>query len=171
MAEFASLNLLDELKFQSALIQLALFTKNMSKSVIDNFPGLTVDERKLMSTIHKLVYGNIINDFNLKVLSNIVKTGKDAAVTLVKKLSKEIKKNKEIKEKAKETLKQTEIGSTLIDKLTKANVINPSTLKIEKKKGGSKTPEEEEEEDERLYKKKAQKYKMKYLALKKKLNK
>ena len=158
------LDALDMVKYIKIVFSLVGVAKESTQFLLKNIPKLEKNERELLMTIHTVVYEKVITKELLNNIFSILDSAKNTTTTLLKSLSKFLESAR-YEDFAKDLIKSFSSGISAFKKIKEIKNIDINQLKLIKT-GGSK---EEILLDEKFYKKKAMKYKKKYLSLKEKI--
>ncbi len=175
-------NISNREKILSSILLLIEYIKTVSASSVE-FLNLDKEQKELFKTIHSLVHGVILTDTNVRNVINILFNNGEVAVSLVNKIALEFKKlpslKNILKNEADKVLNTLKLGKELKENLNKNVRLEKSLAaqqsnqikEILREAGYYNKNYYNKEEDEIYYKKKALKYKNKYLQLKKTQNK
>lgn len=159
------LTAVDTAKYVKTVFKLVNFAKTPSKLLLKSVPGLEKEERELLLTIHQIVYDKIITEEMIQQILKVLENAKGVAISMFRQLSGEINKSEKSEDFANKLVEAFSSGFDVFSKIKTISNLDKKTMKLQKL-GGTK---EEMEFDENTYKKKALKYKKKYIRLKNKL--
>ncbi len=155
----------DGARYAKTVFKLINFSRTTSKIALQTIPGLEENEKNLLLSIHDLVYEKIVTPDLISAVLKVLEGAKGVAISMFRQVAQKVDEQKENEEFADKLVTTLSSGVDAFTKIQEIKNIDMKTLKL-KKGGGTK---EEMDLDEKFYKKKAMKYKKKYIRLKNRL--